>query len=497
MPARLLCLWMLTLLTRTVAGDPVAEMELKAGLAGQIVAGGTGELEIRLFASRPFHGDLVLEDANGTTRLPVHLDERKVRTIHLPVRPGHLKSVGAKLLSEQGVVTSRDLGFEQRGEPLTLIASSIPSYQAFDSHRESHGITPLILAADGLPHLPQTYESVAALVMDPQTLSRLSADQYRSLADYLGRCGVLLLRDMEEASLRKLQGIAGCQGRLIETFDSLSQIPPTLQRLGGISPLKPPALTDLLTLQATENQHRIMLTITLYLLGYLLLTALAVWRLQKTQLLLLLPFLAAGAAALVWNGPSQWTLISWSEMESGDSHMRTSSLLIQEGDKRGENNLELDKWVPLRLPMGDSSGSSIQYMEQGDSRRLTGFTPLLVQQHYQLFTLSQHTPGLLLSMQTGSPEIIVGQRGETTQAKLIWHGQAFDLPPLSAGARWQPDQNRGRAPTAAAELLLSRRLAFEDTALLLPSKAMLNGLLLHATQSIGWLVIRPAPGGPS
>ena len=469
-------------------------MELKAGLAGQVGSGRATEIEIRLFATSPVSGELLFKDSNGSNRMKIRLSERQEQIIRLPVAPLPLKPLKVWLSGDGFADIGRELTFEQSDQRLTLVASPIPSYQTFDSHRIAQGITPLILSAEGLPYLSQTYDSVVALVMDQRTLSRLSSDQYHSLADYLSRCGTLLLHRTDQGAVRQLRNSAGCGGRYIEAFNDLTEVAPTLQRLGDSGPVTPPTLTDLLTLRESDQRQQMISALSLFLAGYLLLVVLALWRLQKPQLAMLLPLLAAAAAGLAWNGSSQRSLVSWSETESGDKTMRTFGLLSVGGNRRDDFNLALGEGLQLYPPHEKPRDLVIQYEEDGASRRLAASSPLLVQQHYGFSTLQHKETGYTLSMREGVPLIRFPPRGDLSQTKLIWRGQVFDLPSFPTGGSWRPGRHQGRPPVSPAERLICRRLAFEDAALLMPHSVSYDEIPLSAGYAAGWLVIRPARG---
>lgn len=468
-------------------------MELKTGLGGRAVSGQTSEIKIHLFATRPIAGELEIIDGNGLTRLPVQLDEQREKTLWLPVTAIAYTPIRVRLITHQGDVIEKELAFEHSNTPLTIIASTIPAGQTLNSHHAPATITPVILAAAGLPHTPQAYAGVDAIVIDPQSLSSLSQDQYHALADYLGQCNIMLLSDATQAMLKDLQKIAGCGGRFIQSYEDISQVTPALLKLSAKRPPKTPALQELMLLWQPAFQQQMITSISLYLGGYLFFMALVTWRMKNTYYLLLLPAITAAAGALIWTGEGSHHLTGWAETESDDSYNRISSLLMLSGNRRGENSTTIGTDTRLSNFISESQYPGIRYLQDSAQRKLSGYTHLLSPQAYHLTSITSQPPLFLLTMKKGQPEVVFLGEESPEETRLLWRGHFYNVPVLSRDDRWQPEQTPGQDPVSPAERLLNRHLAFGDPALLLPFSPDLTEAGDKNIQTTGWLVIRHNP----
>ena len=468
-------------------------MELKAGLGGQAVSGQTTEIKIHLFATRPIAGELEIIDGNILTRLPVQLDEHREKTLWLPVTPKPFRPVKVRLITNRGEVIEKKLAFEHSRTALTLISSTIPAEQTLNRFHQAKGITPVILSAAGLPHIPQAYAGVNAIVTDPQSLSSLSQDQYHALAHYLSRCNIMLLSGANQTVLKDLQSISGCGGRFVQSYQNLSQVRPMLLKLSAKRPPKTPAPQDLMSLRQPLFQQQMTTSISLYLGGYLFFFTLVSWRVKKTHYLLLVPALVAAAGTLIWTGEGSHHLISWAETESGDNYNKLSSLLMLGGNRRGENRVTIGTETRISNFIGESQTRSIRYLPDGDQRKLSGFTYLLSPQAYHLTFTTRQSPRFLLTIKEERPEVIFLGEESPAKTRLLWRGHSYNVPALSRNERWQPEKTQAQDPVSPAEQLLNRHLAFADPALLLPFSPELAEADNSNIQTTGWQVIRHSP----
>jgi hypothetical protein len=474
------------------ASEPTIDMKLKAGLGGQAVSGRTTELEIRLFAATPFDGELHVLDNNGLSILPVHLDELKAHTLWLPVTPEPAGPIRVRLQSNGTDVLEQALAFVLSRTPLTIISSAIPAEAKLDSHQRSKGITPVIISPLSLPHTPQAFDSVDAMIAERSFLSGLSQAQYHALGSYLSGCGIMLLSADMKSMLERLRDVSGCGGKFVQLYDDLSRVSSILLELMAQRPPHLPGPYELMSLQYTGMQSPTANAIFLYLGGYLLFIALMAWRVKRLHYLMLLPPLVAGAGTLAWSGTGSHRLITWAESESGNSHIRVSSLLLLGGDRRGESRVKLQSDARLIKKAGISRHSGILYQDRDGEPVLYGYTDLLAPQTYLLTSVARQSPQFQLAIQDGIPEIVFFGKTSPADTRLLWRGQAYNIPSLTHKDRWRPDESQGHRPAGNEERLLNRRLAYDDPALLLPftpDSPLLND---SEVQNMGWLVIKCA-----
>jgi len=302
----------------------------------------------------------------------------------------------------------------------------------------------------------------------------------------------MLLSDTNQAMLKHLRNLSGCNGRFIQSYENLSQVRPMLLKLKAKWPPKAPTPQDLISLWQPPFQQQMITSISLYLGGYLFFFTLVIWRIKQTSYLLLLPALVAAAGVLTWTGKGNNHLLSWAETESGDNYNRISSLLMLGIDRRGENTITLGSKTRLSNFMDRSQTPNIHYLQENGQRKLSGQTRLLLPQAYYLTSISRQAPQFLLTVNSGRPEVTFLGKESPAETRLLWRGHSYTVPILSQGGRWQPETS-GQNPASPAEYLLNRHLAFGDPALLLPFSPAQTETINTKTQNTGWLVIRHNP----
>jgi len=485
---------LLYLLSLAAGAKPVIEMELKAGIGGHAVIDQASEIKIRLFSSTQFKGKLDIRDATGRITYPVQLDEYKEKIIRLAVTPTAGKTVMVRLITEHSGEIEKQLTFNISDKPLTIISSTIPVSMSLKKHQQADSIIPLILAAQELPHNPQAYTGINALISNEKTLSRLSDKQYHALSTYLSRCGILLLSQSRQSLLKDLQNMSGCSGRFVHNFTALSQVTPILLKLHSEIPPKLPGLQDLMPLQHSLFQHQMITSLSLYLGGYVFFIALLSWRVKKTIFLLVLPVLAAAAGTLAWSGSASHLLISWAETVSGDNYSRVSSLLLLGGDRLGDSKINIAADTLIVNPGQGSQYPDIQFQKYGTRRTLNVHTQLLSPQTYLLTAIKPLVPSFTVKLIDNYPQVVFLGEVFPDKPRLLWRGGTYVIPILKKGKAWQPDKKQGTFPTSAQERLLNRRLAFDSPAVLLPIIIPEQTTTADSQmQSTSWMVIRHNP----
>jgi len=487
----LLCLFL------PAAGNSAIDMEITAGLGGQAVAGRATEIKVRLFASSSTSAELQVRDANGYLTVPVTLAGQTVKHLWLPVTPEALSPLQVRLLLGSGEVIEKELIFEHGDTLLSLISRSVPVGHAHASHPQTTDVRPVIVPAESLPHSLQAYAGVHAIVTDVESLSSLTIEQSQAFANYLGGCNILLLANASAAVLKRVRSLSGCAGRYIQSYQTLAQVSNLLRELDARLPPKPPSAQNMLALHLPAFQDSMVTSLGLYLAGYIALMALLAWQMQKTNYLLIVPVIAAGAGILAWTGGGSTHLISWAETQSNDSHLRVSSLLLLGGDRRGENSLVHDAAVSISPVNGLFSGKSGHYrsrhLEQRSRRELSVHTAMLAPAAYQLTSVGRGTPAFTLQLEQGAPELVYHAESATNQARLLWQGYTYRVPPLAKDESWHPHETERQLAQSAEEKLLQRHLEFESPALLLPFGPEPRGVAAADIQGQGWLVIRHNP----
>jgi len=468
-------------------------LELKTGLDGHAVDGQTSEIEIRLLSTSVISGQLEINDAFGHTLIPVKLSERVEKTFWQAVTVEQNKSIIVRWIPEHGDIIEKQLLVDHSQTALTIISRSIPLKLTLDKNPPSVAITPVILSTQNLPHTPQAYAGIEAFITAPQTLSSLSKDQYLALSDYLSSCNILLLSTVEQPLLKRLKDFSGCSGRFIQSYETLEQIPQILATLKGRRSAQTPSADEMTLAGQKQFQQQMLSSIVLYLTGYILFIILLTWFIKKTQYQLLIPLIVAGAGILAWSGEGSQQLISWVEAESGDNHVINSSLLFLGGNRSGDNSISLNTTSRLSSGMKQAQQPQINYQQNLTSRVLTVKSQLLSPQTFKLTSISTQSLPFELKIQQDLPKIITFEDSIADKALLLWRGQTYDIPSLTPGTSWQPDETMGKSAVSPAEKLLLSRLAFDAPAILMPFTPNYSGVISSNLQHTGWLVIRHQP----
>ena len=464
-------------------------MQLVAGLGGQAVEGRTTEFRLRLQASRATRAELHYRDRNGTTSLSIELPAQRELDLWLPLNPPESSAVEVSLQADNMDAVIRHLNFARASVPLTIITHSVSAYAQGPGYAPQAGIRPVILAPQSLPRTAQAYAAVTAMVTDLASISELSTRQHRAFATYLGACKILLLAGAAPEILAQLRKLAGCGGRFVQVYESLSQVAPLLHTLSTESGFQQPSGSELLALDDPSLRSSTATSLGIFLAGYVVFMALVNWRLQQTRYLLLLPLIAAGAGLLAWSGDGDSRSISWLVAQSGDNHARMASLVLLGGDRRGESRALIG--ANESLTTNHRGAARIRYLDDQSSRELSTSGDLLRPSIYRLDGVRRQSLPYRLRMQRGIPELAARREAPGERARLLWRGYTYAVPLLTKGETWQPDDQRRQPPRKPEEKLLNRYLDHDSPAVLLP----IDPAALADQRNRGWLVIRPEPGG--
>lgn len=469
-------------------------MDIRAGLGGQAIDGLASELEISLFSSQSFTGEVEITDGLGRTVIPVQIDEQKLNSRWLAVTPDRHQPIQVNLVINGNRVLSKQLTFEVNKNPFSIISSSIPRSQTLDKLQYSNSNTPLILPSMGLPHTIPATAGVAAIVTEPESLASLTDAQYNALNHYLERCGFMLVTAAQGSMLKRLKNISGCNGRFVQVFDDITQIPALLDRMQSQRPPGLPSASDLLSLQPTDLKQQMVPTITIFLGAYILLILLISLRLKNLNYLFLLPVFASIAGIIAWSGQGSQQMISWAETESGDNQVRVSSLLLSGGNRQGNSSINIGSEIHVLKLNKDSQRPDFSYSKQASYRVMQVKTHLLRPHSLELKYVSHVESPFLLKLENNIPKIIFQGSQPEQNCLLLWQGHTYEIPTLIQGSVWQPEPGSGRQPGTAMERLLNRHLNYDSAALLLPYESAPAHTGTPTMKPAGWLVIRHDQG---
>ena len=473
-------LWLLAPVL-AVAAEPL-NLELLPAWNGWARSGAVTELGVRVTAEQG--GDLIVTVATSNARVETRalLEPQAPLTLWLPVQPdGNSATVVTAVLAGHAPVQREFTDWQWRTTPLVAVVGNWPDSQ-LTGHQDWLVFRPDLAA---LPHTPQGYQSIAALLLDTMALISLDKEQLAALRGYLGGCGKLVLGG-PPAATGILQRFAGCQGRFVRRVEVPEQ---GLAALASLWPEQPPILPGMTGLKPLLPDRESWRPLALLFAGYALVMLLLAVFVRRMAPLLLAPVAAGALGLAVWSrGGAELDLVSWAEMTSGDASARYAALLRVTGQGRGEYAVTVPTAFGLPTAWDSASPLAIEDYRQTARRRLLLHTRLLEPQTFRFTGVFDGAAPLSLTLTPAGPEIVTTGRFAGS-AILAWQGQRYTVPQLPPSARWTPPEQVETWGTTPQERLLRLESATE-AALLLPFTLKNAGLLAAAVDTGGWLLIR-------
>jgi len=474
------CLWLLAPLL-AMAAEPL-QIELLPAWNGWLRAGAVTELGVRLTAEQG--GEVILTVATGSARTETRafLEPQAPLTLWLPVQPdSNSATVVTAVLAGHAPVQREFADWQWRATPLVAVVGNWPDSQL--TGRQDWMIFRPNLGS--LPHTPQGYQPIAALLLDTAVLVSLDEAQLAALRGYLSGCGKLVLGGPPAAADR-LQRFAGCQERFVRRVEAPELGSVALASLWLEQILALPGMTGLEPLLPDRESWR---PLALLFAGYALVMLLLAMFVHQMAPLLLAPVAVSALGLAVWSrGGAEIDLVSWAEITSGDTSARYAALLRVTGQGRGDYALTVPTAFGLPTAWDSASPLAIEDYRQPARRRLLLHTRLLEPQTFRFTGVFDGAAPLNLMLTPTGPEVVNTGRF-TGSALLAWQGQRYTVPRLPPGARWTPPQQAEIWGTTPQEQLLRLESATE-TALLLPFTLKDAGLLAAAVDTGGWLLIK-------
>jgi hypothetical protein len=477
-----LVMLLIALLQNAMASSPV-QIETVPSFGLHLPEGRYTEVKVTLHSSQALEGTLQLSDANGITIYPLQLDEGALVTKWLATRPA--PNIEISVYVGKHKLVSQSLRFDFDARATALISDSVPVSNPLLSQLKSPSMKPIIITASALPHRRQSYDSIAALITNADTLSYLDTDQYSALAGFIAGCGSVVIQSLDEQIFHQLQALAGCQARQLRSFLPHQNIATQLPALLSKKPASLPTTDDLLTLTDESEKKQLVMAISIFFSTYLVLMLVATKLTKNTYYWIWLPVLYGLGSWLLWNGPAQHQKISWTENESGDPFSRSSQLILAGGARNGEYQIPVSADSRIYLSGAVKAKPRIESSPKKSIAILTGHSQLFSNTSFRLEQTGETTAPITLTLQQDRPHLEVNGITLPPNSRLIWHGASHALPDSKNLMTWQLESSRGSTLKTAAEKLLNRRLNFNEPAILLPQISRQNNKSWHIIRLSG------------
>jgi len=293
------------------------------------------------------------------------------------------------------------------------------------------------VAATRLPTRPRGYTEIEVLVIGRDALARLDERRLRTLLEYAGSCGRILLVDTPGDAEYVLSRRTGCGARFVMATDASGAAASLARMLAS----RPRPMIDAASLRAllpeANGEVRLM---TLFLSGFLgvflVLLALPVLRPAALGFCLL----ATVVAGMLWTGGHNDAFVAWAEVSGDDRIARYASLGAATATGRGSRQLPLADFGrhPLRII---GPGHTLEE----DAGQIRWSAMLMASITVEAAGSFPVEPALRADIVDGTPRVCNRGQQDTGPAWLAVEDRVYKVPKLAPGESWQPAGQQARA----------------------------------------------------
>jgi len=410
----------------------------------------------------------VVRDAFQETAFRLRLEAGVERALWLPVRPRADGTISLEARLPDGVLVTTSAAFVASPGPVDVRVGGASSPVGDDEVR---------ISPAELPDLPEAYETVSTLVLDPALAGGLNWGQHQALSEFAARCGGIVLQGWSAGDVAALNLAPGCGG----AFLRLGQQETGRESVAAAP--RPASGTQVAALLPLTPVQALLDRVGLFLGAYLVVLAGLAWlpdRRLSWSLAAPLAALAAGIA-LFPQGRAMQHSASWAETDSGATMAVHTSVLETVGGAFGRYRAQVPKAFGFPLALEPGSGVRVSLTDEHPDRfDILVPATLLARNRLRLAGSFAVVPGLR-AYERG---VIANASGVPASAGLALLGGAiWRLPPLAPGQQWRPGDGDAPVPAGAAARLLADR-ARNRTAALLPLAAT-----PESSGDVGWLAV--------
>lgn len=421
------------LLAQGVSGPANTSLQIDASLAFEGFISGREFSELRVRALSRTGGHLVINTigASPNVSIDIELMPGEAADAWVPLRIGFSdQPLSLSTSLDQAAPRSIPINFVRRpASRLVLVGTDASERLRTLPETESIG-------SSSLPHIAEAYLQIGALAVDSPAIAALDSDQLRSLLEYVGACGRILLIDVSTAVADIFRNRAACNGRFLKVLGEQENPVIVFNGLIDQEDWLPPSGRQLESLANDARNVSFSLTpLIIFWAGYLFL--LVVLLIRPRARFAALAFSVTGTLLVVaiWPAATSSTFVAWAEMTSNESSARYVGLQRYSAARHGT----------FVLP-GDNFGGHSKSYSGGDFS--LAFDTVTDQRHilwnaapFQQFdhlTRGSFPVDTTLQLQSNAGSANVCNTGGSATAPMYvqWAGSLYALPSIAAGASW-------------------------------------------------------------
>ncbi|NOX68274.1 MAG: hypothetical protein GXP15_03735 [Gammaproteobacteria bacterium] len=421
------------LLAQGLTAPANAALEIDASLAFGAYVSGEGFSEIHVRAVSSTGGILRIETAGAapTVSVDLELQPNQPRDTWLPV---YIESSASPLSLSATLNQSSRQEVALQYSPRSLPRFALLGPQAIQ--RLSHlPDTEAMIAAD-LPHLSETYQQISALAIDSRAMAALDENQLRSLLEYVGTCGRVLLIDASAAIARAFVNRAACEGRFLGLLANNDNAEHTFLSLIAQTDAPLPSERNLAGLLSGSSIEALYGTrLALFLGAYLVVLIVLLSRSQSRFAAPGFSLVAAFLVWVAWPAATSRDFVAWAEIASTEQVARYRSIERYSATRRETVMLSAHSFDGYTRKISGENYSLDWSAESGQRRIAWNATPF---QSLDRITHGSFPVNTTLRLNQDADTASVCNTGvsSTTPMYLHWQGDLYAIPPLAAGMAW-------------------------------------------------------------
>lgn len=421
------------LLTQGISAPANSALQIEASLAfgGYVSDQGFSELHVRALSRTG--GSLIIDTTGSTPTVKIDLDllPNEPLDIWLPLKID-FTALALSLSASLDQSDTQDIKLDYARRSLPRFALLGPRAV----QRLSHLANTEAISATDLPHIPEAYQQISALAVDSEAMAALDEEQLRSLLEYVGSCGRVLLIDASAAVGQAFANRAACEGQFLillgneedagNAFSLLIEyanflLPPeqSLERLLGESVI------------GAFNGTRLVFFLGGYLLILIVLLSKARSRFAAPAFSLVCTVLVL----VIWPASISRNFMAWAEMASTEQVARYVGIERLLAARRRAVTLASDSFDGYTSSI-TAENHSLRWGLQTDQQEIIwNAAPF---QSLQRITYGSFAVNATLHLDSSgdSARICNAGIGSTTLMYLQWQGDIYEIPPLDAGTGW-------------------------------------------------------------
>ena len=459
------------LLAQQIADRPAADIQIEATVAFGGHIGSSEFTELRVRAVSPNGGTVNLETVGSSPEVSFSLEltRGEAAEISVPLRIDFSKPP-AVLQARRNQANPQiiPLNYIQHSTPRSVLVGSLATQlllQAPDTESVS---------GETMPRFPAAYGQLTSLAIDGTTLAALDDEQLRSLLDYVGVCGRVMLIDVSGLVEQVFVNRAACDGRFLRIVDSAGDVEGKFLEL--IEQHVPALPSDKQMNRLLEESFRVsfdLTTLGIFWVGYLIVFVGLISQVRTRVAAYGFSIVGTMLVLVIWPSATTSAYVAWAETSSTGRVARYSGLERHSASRQGTYALPVDSHGnhPEKIA-GDTY--SLRWTANNDQRNLVWHASPFEQ--IDKLTRGSFAVDPILRASITDNNASVCNRGSDVSPTtfLHWHGSIFAIPPLSPGSTWSSfnqtalDADAMKLPEL--QLLLDRSLSDRMTLLqLLPS----------------------------